>query len=110
MDQRFISLPVAAHVRSPEGTEIPDKPTSADRMYHAALARFTGYVSPGSMALAWMDWWLHLSASPGKQQLLVQKAVRKASRLLVAASKVGSDGEDFYCIEPLAQDRRFRAP
>ena len=110
MDQRFISLPVAAHVRSPEGTEIPDKPTSADRMYHAALARFTGYVSPGSMALAWMDWWLHLSASPGKQQLLMQKAVRKASRLLVAASKVGSDGEDFHCIEPLAQDRRFRAP
>ena len=110
MDQRLVSLPPVASAQIPEGTEIPDKPTSLDRIYHAALARFTGYVSPGSVALAWMDWWLHLSASPGKQQLLVQKAVRKAYRLMTAASKVTSTGEDLHCIEPLVQDRRFRSP
>ena len=110
MDQRLVSLPPVASAQIPEGTEIPDKPTSLDRIYHAALALFTGYVSPGSVALAWMDWCLHLSASPGKQQLLVQKAVRKASRLMTAASKVTSTGEDLHCIEPLVQDRRFRSP
>ena len=92
MDRRFISFPELESVHRPNATEIPDQPTSADRMYHAVIARFTGFVSPGSMALAWMDWWLHLSASPGKQQLLIQKAARKASRLLVAASKVSSGG------------------
>ncbi len=110
MDRRFSSLPAVESVHRPNATEIPDQPTSADRMYHAVIARFTGFVSPGSMALAWMDWWLHLSASPGKQQLLIQKAARKASRLLVAASKVSSGGGNAHCIEPLEQDRRFRAP
>jgi polyhydroxyalkanoate synthase len=110
MDQRLVSLPSVASTSSPEGTEIPDKPTSLDRLYHAALARVTGYVSPGSAALVCLDWWLHLSASPGKQQLLIQKAVRKASRLMTAVSKVNSTGEDLHCIEPLAQDRRFRSP
>ena len=69
MDRRFISFPELASAHRPNATEIPDQPTSTDHIYHAALARFTGFVSPGSIALAWMDWWLHLSASPGKQQL-----------------------------------------
>jgi hypothetical protein len=89
MDRRFIELTELASVHPPNATEIPDQPTSTDRMYHAALARFTGFVSPGSIALAWMDWWLHLSASPGKQQLLIQKATRKASRLH-RATRTGS--------------------
>ena len=45
-----------------------DQPTPADRMVHALMGRFTGFISPGSMALAWVDWLVHLSASPGKQQ------------------------------------------
>ncbi|GCL47268.1 putative poly-beta-hydroxyalkanoate synthase [Microcystis aeruginosa NIES-3787] len=110
MDQRFVSLPASESSAYPESNELFDKPTSADRMYHAALARFTGSVSPGSAALAWMDWWLHLSASPGKQQLLLQKAAQNTFRLLVAASKPSSGGEDPHCIEPLSRDRRFRAP
>ena len=110
MDRRLNSLPGSVSERPSDATEIPDQPTSTDRMYHAVLARFTGFVSPGSMALAWMDWWLHLLASPGKQQLLVQKAFRKMSRFMLAVSKLTPGSGSLHSIEPLKQDRRFRAP
>ena len=57
-------------------TDEIDQPTPADRMVHALMGRCTGFMSPGSMALAWVDWWVHLSASPGKQQLLLEKIGR----------------------------------
>ena len=87
-----------------------DQPTPADRMVHALMGRFTGFMSPGSMALAWIDWWVHLSASPGKQQLLLEKAMRKAIRLTIYMSRALSKGERLQCVEPLVQDRRFMAP
>lgn len=37
-----------------------------DRSFHAALARFTGGLSPAALALAFADWQLHLLSSPGK--------------------------------------------
>ena len=110
MDRRFSRLLELTSLHRPDATEIPDQPTPTDRMYHAVLARFTGFVSPGSMALAWTDWWLHLLASPGKQQLLIQKAFRKISRFMLAVSKLTPTSESLHCIEPLEQDRRFRAP
>jgi polyhydroxyalkanoate synthase len=87
-----------------------DLPTPADRMFHAFMGRFTGFISPGSLMLAWMDWLVHLSASPGKQQLLAEKALRKAIRLGLYAARSLGGGECGPCIEPLIQDRRFRAP
>jgi len=84
-----------------------DQPTPADRMVHALMGRFTGFLSPGSMALAWMDWLVHLSASPGKQQLLIEKAVRKSIRLMMYVSRGLSHVESVSCIQPLVQDRRF---
>lgn len=87
-----------------------DQPTPADRMVHALMGRFTGFISPGSMALAWVDWLVHLSASPGKQQLLIEKAARKTTRLLIYVTRALSGNEHTQCIEPLEQDRRFRAP
>jgi polyhydroxyalkanoate synthase len=38
-------------------------------------------VSPISLTLAFLDWGLHLAASPGAQQRLADKAVRKTGRL-----------------------------
>ena len=87
-----------------------DQPTPADRMVHALMGHFTGFISPGSMSLAWVDWLVHLSASPGKQQLLMEKAARKTIRLLLYVSRTMSANEHKQCIEPLEQDRRFRAP
>jgi len=77
-----------------------------DRMLHAALARFSGGISPESVIAAYTDWLTHLAASPGKQQWLVRKAWRKLLRLWLHAS----EKEPGTAIEPLPQDRRFDHP
>jgi len=104
-------LPHSGHgdMASPPVEEI-DLPTPADRMFHALMGRFTGFISPGSLTLAWLDWVVHLSASPGKQQILVEKALRKAVRLGLYAARALAGGECGPCIDPLIQDQRFRAP
>jgi polyhydroxyalkanoate synthase len=80
-----------------------------DRSLHAVLGRLTQAVSPTSILLAYADWWSHLALSPAKQAHLVQKALRKANRFaLYLPRAIYSDAP--CCIEPLAQDRRFRNP
>ncbi len=81
-----------------------------DRLYHAWLGRMTLSLSPAAIALAWMDWLAHLSVSPGKQLLVVQKALRKALRVALYGSRHALDPETPLCIEPLPQDSRFRDP
>jgi poly[(R)-3-hydroxyalkanoate] polymerase subunit PhaC len=53
----------------------------ADRSLHAALARLTGGLSPAALAHAFSDWAMHLAYAPGKQMQLVDKAIRKTTRL-----------------------------
>lgn len=79
-------------------------------MFHALMGRWTAYLSPGSATLAWTDWLIHLSASPGKQQRLIEKALRKAWRMALYLTRSAISADCPHCIEPLAQDRRFRAP
>jgi len=86
-----------------------DPPTSADRLLHATMGRFSSGVSPAALALAWSDWAVHLALSPGKAQLLAEKAVRKAVRLATYVAQAAGDPNYPACIEPLPQDRRFRA-
>lgn len=57
---------------------------------------------------AYMDWLAHLAASPGKQQELVSKALRKSARLALHSLRCGT-GTAKPCIDPLPQDRRFTA-
>ena len=102
--------PDTTHGEEARSADEVDQPTAADRMFHALMGRFTGFISPGSLTLAWIDWLVHLSASPGKQQLLTEKALRKAARLLLYLERTLAGGECAPCIEPLIQDRRFRAP
>jgi polyhydroxyalkanoate synthase len=102
-----------APARKP-ATQVPvarpevDPPTSGDRLFHATMGRLTAGVSPASLGLAYADWAFHLAASPGKWQLLVEKAVRKAVRLATYAAQAGSNPDCPCCIEPLPQDHRFR--
>ncbi len=79
-----------------------------DRAYHAAIASMTLGISPISLLQAWQDWALHLAISPGKQQQLLEKLVRKQIRLAryIAACAVAGKAAP-CCIEPLPQDRRF---
>ena len=79
-----------------------------DALLHAALARATHGISPNAVMLAWLDWFAHLVASPGKQQELLQKAARKVTRLALYLSTAA--GHCPNCIEPLPQDRRFDHP
>ncbi len=82
---------------------------SLDRAVHAGLARFTAGLSPAALTLAYLDWWVHLAQSPGKQLRLGEKALRKGVRLGQYAARA-ADPETAPCIEPLPQDRRFMDP
>jgi len=105
--------PAAPHVAAePQGagdsyavTAIAD---ITDRSLHAAAARFTGGLSPSSLAHAYFDWLTHVSHAPGKRMQLMDKAVRKTVRFANYATRYALDGENTpCCIEPLPQDKRF---
>jgi len=78
-----------------------------DRKVNAMTSRFTGGISPVSVAIDYFDWLAHLAASPGKQIELTEKAGRKAIRLGQYAMTSAKDTNAPLCIEPLPQDRRF---
>jgi polyhydroxyalkanoate synthase len=84
-------------------------PDTIDRAMRAMVGRLTLGISPAAVALAYLDWLVHLGTSPGKQAELVQKAIRKAVRFWVYAARAAADKQIPPCIEPLAQDRRFSA-
>lgn len=92
-------------------TDLPGPNLAAgfDRALHAQLAHLSQGISPPSVVSAYMDWWVHLAMSPGKQAELMSKAQHKAMRLAVSASRC-ADPAAGPCIEPLPQDRRFTAP
>jgi polyhydroxyalkanoate synthase subunit PhaC len=79
-----------------------------DRSFHAATARFTRGMSPAALGQAYLDWWLHLAFSPGKQIQLAEKSTKKLLRYshYVLAGLQSRDPVE-PCIEPLPQDRRF---
>lgn len=86
----------------------PAMPNIIDRSVHAAVARFTGGLSPASLMSTYMDWAAHLASAPGKHMELVQKAVKKSAKFtnhLVYC--MAHRGEHKRCIEPLPQDKRF---
>ena len=79
-----------------------------DRSLHAAIARYTGGVSPAALAEAYLDWATHLTDAPGKRLQLMHKASRKALRFANYAYRSAlTGGRTENCIEPLPQDRRF---
>jgi polyhydroxyalkanoate synthase len=81
-----------------------------DRMTNIALGQFSGGVSPASLAMAYLDWTVHLAASPGKQFQLAAKAARKAMRLGAYALSSAVTGTAEPCIKPLPGDHRFDHP
>jgi len=86
------------------------RPDALDRLANAWRARGTSGMSPASGLLAWVDWVLHLSLSPGKQRSLLENGLRQQQRLVRYAGHAGHGDDCPLCIEPLEQDRRFAAP
>ena len=80
-----------------------------DRMREALSAQLSGGLSPTALALASLDWWLHLATAPGKQLELGYKAGRKAARLANHLAAALIEAEAPACIEPLPGDHRFSA-
>jgi polyhydroxyalkanoate synthase len=83
----------------------------ADRAFHAALARFTGGISPVALSLAYIDWASHLMAAPQRQIEIAQDAIRNARSLFDAVLYFASPGQrPWSVIKPQPQDRRFASP
>jgi polyhydroxyalkanoate synthase len=84
-----------------------------DRLLHAWIARFSAHISPTSLILAFVDWVLHLEASPSKQQELLVEMGNRVVRLGLYA--LSTPQPPHYCpcpppVTPLPQDRRFDDP
>ena len=81
-----------------------------DRLFNAYIANLTGGTDPRVLPLAYLDWWVKLAWSPGTHARLTEKALRKAVRLGLYVAQSAVDPDTPPAIEPLPQDRRFRAP
>ncbi|MES2148384.1 MAG: alpha/beta fold hydrolase [Pseudomonadota bacterium] len=87
-----------------------EAPSPLDRMLHGWIGTLTQGISPTSIALAWLDWGMHLALSPAKLQRLAVKAIDKDVRWLDYAVRSAIGAPAAPCLAPLPQDRRFRAP
>lgn len=79
-----------------------------DQVAHAQMGQLTSGLSPVSMMDAFSDWLIHLSISPGKCLELTTKGVEHWMRLGQQATKCMQINAE-PCVDPLPQDRRFRA-
>lgn len=93
------------------GAMMPDDhmAQSLDHAVKAALARFTRGVTPYGLSASLFTWWVHLAGSPGKQAQLMEKAVQKAARSVIASGRQMGAAQPDPCILPLPHDKRFDA-
>ncbi|HMN15494.1 MAG TPA: poly-beta-hydroxybutyrate polymerase N-terminal domain-containing protein, partial [Bellilinea sp.] len=87
------------HKSAPASSE-NTPPNALDALANALRARGTGGLSPAAALLAWYDWALHLSLSPGKQRNLLEKGLHKQQRLARYAVRAVSERGCPTCIEP----------
>jgi polyhydroxyalkanoate synthase subunit PhaC len=80
-----------------------------DRAVRAGIARLTGGLAPSALAGAFLDWAIHLAASPGKQFELASQAIAVALENATFASRCIQGGAADPCRCALPQDSRFRA-
>jgi polyhydroxyalkanoate synthase len=81
-----------------------------DRSLHAAVARWTGGLSPAALALAFADWQLHLAASPAKRFALVREAIDDTMRFADVSTHWASGFRPWSLVSPAPADHRFAEP
>src|SRR5271157_4703990 len=59
-----------------------ERENALDHIVHTNIARLTGGLSPMALALATLDWGMHLAVSPGRQSDLALSALAKQAALL----------------------------
>jgi polyhydroxyalkanoate synthase len=67
------------HICYLTGDETPGNPL--DMALQSQIAKFTAGISPNSVALAWVDWAMHLAISPGKQMDLMENLQKNLTHL-----------------------------
>lgn len=85
-------------------------PDIIDRLSRAAIARFTGGLSPAALGLAIADWQIHLAASPGKQLTLAAEAIAQALKSYEALAAPDPVYRPWRLIRAAPADRRFADP
>ena len=78
-----------------------------DRMLRAGIARCTSGISPTALFLAYADWALNFSLSPGKQVELAKHAGETMLRFGAYAGHRLAGQACAPLIEPLPHDKRF---
>ncbi|WJR78206.1 alpha/beta fold hydrolase [Bradyrhizobium sp. NP1] len=81
-----------------------------DRSTHAAIARWTGGLSPAAILLAFADWQLHLAASPGKQLALTHQAFVDTLRFAEAWVPRHPEFQPWSVVKAAPNDHRFADP
>ncbi|MEL6887237.1 MAG: alpha/beta fold hydrolase [Pseudomonadota bacterium] len=71
-----------------------DDNRSLDRILHSAIGRATGGLSPTSLSTAWLDWALHIAASPERQMQLAFSAWTKAFEACAVPNGSVADASD----------------
>ena len=107
MTRVAIGKPKLPKLPLPEGHLSEEKFRAIDRVHEALTAQATGGLSPASLAMAFMDWSIHLASAPGKCLELTMKAGQKAARLGAHIATAGIYSDEHRCIEPLPGDYRF---
>ncbi len=88
----------------------PEMAKTLDRLFNSYMANFTAGLDPRVIPLAYLDWLVKLAWSPGTHARLSEKALRKLIRIGLYTAQSLAGAEPTPAIEPLPQDRRFRAP
>ncbi|EHJ91551.1 PHA/PHB synthase family protein [Vreelandella boliviensis] len=74
-----------------------------DQFTHSAVAKTTGGLAPSVLGEAWLDWAVHMAASPGKQWQLMESAMRNAQALWLQSIP----GNEATCANNKPEDKRF---
>ena len=82
------------------------EPAAIDLPLKLGLARMAHGISPASLGMAYLDWFLHLLVSPSRQADLAASALRKGLLWQQYAAQSWSHGSGRW-VEPLPQDKRF---
>ncbi|WP_099826927.1 PHA/PHB synthase family protein [Oceaniglobus indicus] len=98
---------------APDTSDATPAPTgrpfeTLDRMSHASIAKATSGISPAVLGMAWMDWAMHLAASPGKRLDLAQQAMQNAQALWAESMGIEPSADTPADAPDAAPDRRFK--
>jgi polyhydroxyalkanoate synthase len=109
-DAAALALAPAAQPSAMPGAAPEDLFSRLDRSLRADLGRLTAGLSPAALGAAYLDWAVHLMASPGRQLQLAQLALSGLIKNTAFAGRCALQRTADPCGNALPQDNRFRAP